>query len=916
MRAALLSLALLASTSMAFAQDLDLPYEKHVLDNGLQVLIHEDHSDAVVSVYLVYHVGSAREELGRSGFAHLFEHLMFQGSANVGNDQHFKLVSEAGGTLNGSTNRDRTNYFETLPSHQLELALWLEADRMGFLLPAITQENLDNQREVVKNERRQNYENRPYGQAAGRIAAAMYPPEHPYSWITIGSHEDLTAASMEDVMSFFRRWYGPNNCTLAVGGDVDPTATLALVNTYFGPIPRGPDVADPRPRPVSLEQDVRLVMEDKVQLPQISFTWATPARGDSDNYALDLLSSVLSANKSSLLDRALTVDEVLASRVSAWNQEGDLASEFSITVRAAPGVHLDTLETRVRGLLEGLARDGVDADQLQRMKNRLESQMIMGLETVARRTRALADANALSGTPDAVAEDLARTLRVTTMDVERVLEKYIVGEPSIVMSVVPEGELGQAASGRTVAQLTAEAGLDRKQQPAAAEPRAYQAPTLWHDTLANGVTVTGTRYGELPVVSVSLSVPGGHLREPMDKLGLSSLTASLMDEGTEDLSTTELADALDFLGATVSVRSSDDELTVSARTLTRHVPATIALMQDVLLRPRFDPADFERLKAQRLSSIETRGDSIRTITGNVWDRLMYGDGTPAAWPSSGTLDTVPAITLDDVRRFHADHVVPGGARLTVVGDLGPDQVRELFGSLAREWTGGRASPIAAPARPSIASTGVYLVNKPGAPQSEIRIGHPSVARTDPDHYPLTVMNYTLGGTFSSRINMNLREDKGYTYGARSGFDGDLRTGTFSASSGVRTDVSMESVVEFMNELQGALDGFTEEEAEFARAGLMQAMGRQTESIMSLASVVDRVSKDGLPDDYLEQRRAWLESFTVEDLDALAAKGIDPTRMLILVVGDAELVGESLEALGYGPVQELDIDGNPVEVGDA
>ena len=317
MKLSLLSLALLLSSVTARAQEMAIPYQKFVLDNGLEVVVHEDHSDPVVAVYVYYHVGSGREVLGRSGFAHLFEHMLFQGSEHVGDDKHMEYVSEAGGTLNGSTNTDRTNYFETLPSNQLELALWLEADRMGFLLPAMTQKKLDNQRDVVKNERRQNYENRPYGMSEVAIAAALYPSDHPYNWPTIGSMEDLSAASLDDVKGFFTRWYGPNNATLAIGGDVETQAVLALVKQYFGPIPRGPEVERPAPRPTSLAETKRFVMEDKVKLPELNVDDLADRRHADDTAALDMLASILSSNKASVLDKALTIDEQLASQVSA-----------------------------------------------------------------------------------------------------------------------------------------------------------------------------------------------------------------------------------------------------------------------------------------------------------------------------------------------------------------------------------------------------------------------------------------------------------------------------------------------------------------------------------------------------------------------------------------------------------------------
>jgi zinc protease len=877
-------------------------------------VIHEDRSDPVVAVYVLYHVGSGREEVGRSGFAHLFEHLMFQGSEHVGDDQHFKIVSEAGGTLNGTTNRDRTNYFETLPSNQLETALWLEADRMGYLLPAITQAKLDNQREVVKNERRQNYENVPYRQAAGKVMEALYPPDHPYHWLTIGSHEDLTAASLEDVHAFFRRWYGPNNATLAIGGDVDTAQALALVRKWFGGIPRGPEVAPPAQRPVRLDGNVRLVMEDKVKLPELSLIWPSVPRGHADEAALELLTAILSANKSAVLDRALTIDEVLASRVSASQAGDELAGEFDITVRAAPGTDLDTLEQAVLRLLAGLAADGVDPEQLQRQKNRYEARVVNGLETVARRTNALAEANVFFGDPAAATRMLEQMLAVTPQDVEAALRTYVLDRPRIVLSVVPEGAPEQAASGADVAlarPLAAAAPLDRAARPAAEPARTFRPPAVWHDTLPSGVPVTGTRYTELPLVSLSLAVPAGHLYDGPATAGLASLTAEMMNEGTAALDTLALTDALDELGATLRVGSDDDEITISLRTLERHLPQAALLLQDVVLRPRFDAKDFERLKTQRLTALETRGDSIRTIAGNSWARVLYGKDDMNGWPSAGTPQSVAGLTLDQVRAFHRGHVVPAGPRLTVVGDVDAAALRGLFPDLAGKWSGAAPAPIAGAAPLARDATRIFLVDKPGAPQSELRIGHAGLAATDPDWYPVSIMNYVLGGTFSSRINMNLREDKGYTYGARSGFAGGLRPGAFSASSGVRTDVTAESVAEIMQELTAIRDGVTEEELAFARDGLLQAMNRQYESISALNQMLDGISMYAYPDDYLVGRIAILGRITKQDVDALAAKYVHPDRAAILVVGDKEQVLGPLQALGYGPVTELDIDGNPL-----
>ncbi len=914
---AVMTLVPLSSAGPGSAQDVEIPFEKHVLENGLQVVIHEDHSDPVVAVYVYYHVGSAREEPGRSGFAHLFEHMMFQGSQNVGDDQHFKLIQEAGGTLNGTTNRDRTNYFETLPSNQLSLALWLEADRMGFLLPSVTQEKLDNQREVVKNERRQNYEDRPYGREYGKVSAALYPPDHPYSWITIGSHEDLTAASLENVHAFFRRWYGPNNATLVIGGDVDPEEALGLVEHYFGSIPRGPEVAIPVRRPATLEQDVRVVIEDNVKLPQVSFAWHTVAMYEEEEASLEMLARILSANKAAVLDKALTIDRELASRVTAYQSSSELAGSFQISLRAKPGVSLDVLELECRALLQGLWDEGIDAEQLQRAQNRYEADAIRRFETVGSRTSRLAHYNTFLGTPAFAADDLQRHMAVTPADVRRVLEKYIVTAPAVIVSTVPAGAIELAASGREPGALARESELDRTTIPEPGPQPAFRSPAVWHGELANGVRVTGTTYRELPLVQLDLFVSAGRIHESLDRLGIASMTAALLFEGTESLTTTELTEELDAIGASLSVRSTEDEIAFSLNVLQKHLPRAVSLLSDMILRPRFGEEDFRRLVNERLVSLQTRGDNISSTAARAFDRLIFGD-TIRGMSARGTEETIASLTRDDVAAYWNRHGVPTGARMTVVGDLDGAALAELFEPLVSSWPARESGAVPAAFHPDEDEQelvpNLYLVHKEGASQSQIRIGHRGIAATDDDWYPLYVLNYVLGGSFSSRINLNLREDKGYTYGARSGFSGGLLPGTFVASSGVRRDVTKESVHEFMLELNRILDGVDQEELEFARKALVQAMSRQYESTRALAGFVNNISKYGYADDYLEQRMTTLFELTPEKLQALARKHLTPDEMVILVVGDGDHVEAPLEELGYGEVHHLDVDGAPVSEG--
>ncbi|MBI5433781.1 MAG: insulinase family protein [Planctomycetes bacterium] len=914
----LTALALCTLGLTASAQDVSIPYQKFVLQNGLEVIVHEDHSDPVVAVYVYYHVGSGREVPGRSGFAHLFEHMLFQGSEHVGDDQHFKLVAEAGGTLNGSTTEDRTNYYEVLPSNQLELALWLEADRMGFLLPAVTQAKLDNQRDVVKNERRQNYENRPYGQAEGAIAAALYPPDHPYSWLTIGTQEDLTAASLEDVKAFFARWYGPNNATLAIGGDVDADQALALAEKYFGSIPRGPSVDKPLARPTVLAESKRIVMEDRVKLPELTLVWPTVPAYSADAAALDFLGSILSTNKASVLDRALTIDAELASEVGAGNQTSEIAGNFQIQVRPQPGVTLEALAKRVDELLVELGRTGIDAEHLQRVKNRYEAGFIRRQETVSARTSMLANYNTFLKDPGYYATDLAAHLAVTTDDVRRVLQTYLLGRPRLELSVVPTGKLEVALSGsqrdvKWSAPAVAKE-LDRTQKPQAGAAPTFRSPKLWHAKLANGVAVTATPWNELPISTLTLSVPAGQSYETPRTLGLSSLVANMLEQGTRKLSAVEFAEELDGLGASISVRSGDDEISFSLSCLDKHLPAALGLLHDMLLEPRFAPEDFARLQKERLLAIDTRGDQIRTLAGDAYRRLLWGEHV-LGLPSIGTRESVSALTLDDVKGFWRTRGVPTGARLVYVGAHGEQELTQLFGSVSTQWkptpTVAEASARAEPKPVAIEKTRVYLLDKPGAAQSELRIGHTSVSALDPDFYPSTVLNYPLGAAFSSRINMNLREDKGYTYGARTNFDGGTRPGAFTASAAVKTADTAPSVVEFMKELTKIRDGITVEELAFTKDALLSSASKDYESTRSLQTLVDRVSELGYPDDYVDRRLAYLRSVKAEELNALAKRAIRPEAMVILVVGDKAKISADLAKLGYGEPIELDPYGVPL-----
>lgn len=896
--------------------ELELPFERHELPNGLTVIIHEDHSAPVVAVNVHYHVGSAQEERGRSGFAHLFEHMMFQGSMNVGNDEHFRLIQEAGGTLNGTTNSDRTNYYETLPSNQLELALWLEADRMGFLLPAMDQEKLDNQREVVRNERRQNYTNRPYGRVRESWSRALYPLGHPYNHITIGSEADLDAASLEDVRSFFLRWYGPNNATLAIAGDVDPNQALELVRKYFLSIPRGPQVQAPEAAPVQLTQTKRVLLEDNVQDPQLDIIWPTVPMGHEDAASLDMLAQVLSANKAAVLDRLLFIEEQLVSQVSAGQQSAQLAGTFQISLRAKPGVDLSQLETRLRDILTKLTRSGIDEAELQRHKNRYQARSLSRLETLSARANLLAHEQTFRGDPGAWRTEFEKRLAVSSGDIKRVLKQYISTQPAVIVSTVPSGKAFLAANGISSAQRLVEEQLDRGKRPQPGPEPIFRAPTIVRSKLKNGLELVATSAGTVPMTRVQLCVPAGQNTLELEQAGLASLTAAMLSEGTRELSTTEFAAALDGIGASMSINADRDEIVFTMHALDSQLPAAIELLAETLLQPRFAQEDFDRVVSQRLTWIDARGDNASGTANRAYMRLLHGDAARGL-PLLGTRASLESLTLDSVRNHWQQHGLPGGARLNIASNLELEELRTVLTPLLTRWNGGKARPREASfGRPggnrSAAGPGLYLVDRPGATQSQLRIGHMSIATTDPDYDALIVLNTILGGSFSSRLNLNLREDKSYTYGARSSFAGGLEHGPFTASAGVHTNVTKESISEFLYELNNLVEaGISEEELEFAKATRIQAMHRQFESSQARLSLVNQISKYGFPDDILEQRLSRIEKLTRAELLSLARKHLDVERMIILVVGDAQTITPGLHELGFGAPVMLDIDGVPI-----
>ncbi len=890
---------------------LDIPYRDFVLDNGLRVIVHEDRSDPVVCVHIGYHVGSAREELGRSGLAHLFEHLMFEGSEHVAAGEHFKRIQNAGGTLNGATSFDRTVYHETLPSQHLELALWLEADRMGGLLGALNQAKLDNQRDVVKNERRQSYENRPYGLVRETLHAALYPPEHPYSWIPIGSMKDLDAATLDDVRGFFARWYGPNNAVLVVAGDVEFERARELATRHFAPIARGPEVGRPPTAPIRLAADRRAVLEDRVQLPQATICWPTVELGARDVAALRLAAMVLSQNKSAILDRALTVERLLARSVGVSTESLEIAGQFMLSLSAAPRVPLGELETLTRDLIRRVVADGVDPVQLERMKNRTEADHVWGYETVSGKAASLCECAVIGGDPNSAARELEAMLAVTPDDVCDVVRRYLADRPAAILSVVPNGKRELASGARDRAARNA-GGARPIDEPAPGARPTLRLPPIWRASIG-ALDAAGTPWNEIPVSAFQIALQGGRLYESIETAGIAALTAAMVLEGTRSLSTTELTDRLDLLGANLSVASRADELVVGFSGLAKHDDDSLELIEEVIFAPRFAADDFERTRSQTLIQIDTRGDQIRTIAHNVWSRLIEGEDSILGWPAIGTRASLERLTLDDLRAFWRRAVSRSGARLVFAGAADAAETSRLFIEIGARLAMSGDVPLPKWSAPPIVerrSRELFLVDKPGAAQSELRIGHRAVAASDADYFPLAVLNYSLGGAFTSRLNQNLREEKGYTYGVHSEFSGDILPGAFQVATAVHTDATAPALRECVHEIERIRDGVDEHELALAKSALSQSMLRNYETLRARLALVDNASRYGWPDDYPTRRLAWLERATTDELRELARRRVHPDRLAMLVVGDAAKIEASLAEIA--PIVRLDLDGRRVD----
>lgn len=904
-----------------------IPYEKYVLPNGLTLVVHEDHSDPVVHVDVTYHVGSAREEIGKSGFAHFFEHMMFQGSDHVGDEQHFKIVTEAGGTLNGSTNRDRTNYYQTVPTNQLEKMLWLEADRMGFLLDAVTQRKFEVQRETVKNERGQNYDNRPYGLVQETISKNLYPYGHPYSWMTIGYIEDLNRVDVNDLKNFFLRWYGPNNAVITIGGDVKTSEVVKLTEKYFGSIPRGPEVSPTILSAPVVEKDRYVTLIDNyARLPQLAITFPSVPTYHKDEAALDCLAEILGQGKNSILYQEI-VKKQKALNALVFNISSELSGEFTIRLTPVPGVSLVDSKKLVDDAMAAFEKRGITDEDVIKFKGAIEAQAINGLESVAGKVRQLAQYQTFTGNPNKIADELKGYASLTKSDVWRVYEQYVKGKGSVIVSVVPKGRESDVAGQPNYEVLSsgyvapdygynglkynkASDAFDRSKIPGSGPNPVVNVPKFWKKDIG-GIQVIGSENKELPRVTISVYIPGGHLLEAADtsKIGLSRMVAQMLNEDTERFTAEQMQVELQKIGSSVSVNSTTDAMVFSVQSLTKNLERTMELLEERMLHPKFTQDAFNRLQKQAVESFKQRKSQPAVIASDIYSRLTFGDNI-IGLSQAGTESTNKRLTLDDVKKYYSSNLTSKGVQVVIVGDVAQGIILPKLEFIKKLPANDVVLPQVKDF-PSVAKSRIFLVDVPKAAQSEFRVGMSTGLTYDGtgEYFKAGLMNYPLGGAFNSRINLNLREDKGWTYGARSGFSGDKYSGEFSFSSGIRANATDSALTEVMNELKDyAKNGIRADELQFMKQAIGQRDALRYETGFQKAGFIRNILYYGLPEDYTRQQGKILSDLTANDVNKLAAKWINADKMNILVVGDKEKILPGLKKFPYDII-ELDVDGN-------
>jgi len=901
---------------------LSVEYEKYVLPNGLQVILHCDHSDPMMAYAIMYHVGSGREKPGKTGFAHLFEHLLFMGSENVPTGEFDKIIEDAGGSNNGFTSRDVTTYFEMFPKNALEKILWLESDRMGFFINSVTPRALAIQQNVVQNEKRQIVDNQPYGFTDYVINKNLYPSGHPYSWTVIGEMEDLRNAKLDDVKEFYRNYYGPNNATLILSGDFEPDEAKLLIEKYFGEIKSHGEVASVLPMVPTPEKKVKLYHEDNfANVPEITMVWAAPQAYQKDAYALDFLARILASGKKAPLYKVLVKEKQLTSTVNAYNNSEELAGEFVISVRANEGKSLSDIEAAVFEAFNRFEKEGMTRKDIERVKAVSEKRFYDGLNSILNKSIQLAYYNTFLNDPGYITKDVENIKAVTLEDVKRVYEQYIKDKNHIITSFVPKGRSDLIAKSSVPAGIKEEniseasqvaidgfpekpvkktpSSIDRTVEPAAGPEPEVKVPEVWKANLDNGIKIYGISNRELPMVNISLTIDGGVLQDNIDLPGVAGMVAAVLPQGTRSRTPENLEEEIELLGSGINVYAGREEITFNLSTLSRNFDKTIALLKEIILEPRWDSTEFILAKTRIKNRIIQSEAQPARVANLAFYKLVYGPDHIFGYNPDGTRESIEKITLDDLISWYDRNISPRAARIHIAGNVNEEQALEAFRPFEEVWKREeiRISSYPEPLMPERSQ--IFFLDIPGSAQSVIYIGYPAITRNNPDFIKTEFVNYRLGGAFSSILMQILREQKGFTYGARSSFQEMKTIAPFIATSSVRSDATFESVGIFKEEMNKYRNGVSNDDLQFIKNSMIRSNALRFETNQALVNMLSTMSKYGLSDDYVRKEEDIIRKMTAEEHKAIVNKYIIPDRMYYLIAGDAATQMKTLEKIGYG-----------------
>ncbi|MFW8589672.1 M16 family metallopeptidase [Glaciecola sp. 2405UD65-10] len=916
-----------SSTSNNF----ELPYESFTLSNGLKVILHQDKSDPIVAISTIVHVGSSREKPGRTGFAHFFEHMSFNDSENVPKGANRKMIPELGGSRNGGTWSDGTIYYEVVPKDAFDKLLWIDSDRLGYMINTVDKGTLEREKQVVKNEKRQRVDNRPYGHVGHVVKKALYPKDHPYNWTVIGDLEDLQAATLADVREFYEQFYVPSNATMVIAGDIEIAETKAKVQQWFGEIEAGKVVDKMKPQPVTLANTKKLYhLDNFAKIPEIRLTFPTVESYHKDAYALNALGEILSSGKQAPLYKTIVEEKKLAPGVYAWNRSEEIAGTFTMMVRGNAGTKLDTIYSAIEEALDDFDKNGFSEAQLTKIKAKQETSFFYEIESVLDKAQTLGRYNEFAGSPEFIKEDIKNITSVSVDDVKRVFEKYIKDKPSIITSFVPKDQKDLVVTGSLKANVVEEVIKQGKEQQFVendaitfektpskfdrSEPELTELPTLttpqvWQTTQSNGLKVYGIEQNELPIVNFNLVIEGGQQLEALNKLGTASLMAALMNEGTKNKTPQELEEAIGILGASLRVSSSLQNVTISGSSLAKNFDSTIALLAEILMLPRWQESEFERLKSTRLTVINQGKGDASTIARNAFFKTLYTDSHVAGNPVGGTEKTVSNIALSDLKQYYQQNISPKMATFNVVGSVSKEQVTKALSKL-NMWQG---EDVVLPEQPAIQQRkkpSLYFIDVPGAKQSVIMAGKPVVNGDDAEFYPIQVANNRLGGGMSARLAQTLRIKKGYTYGAYSYIRGANYQSPFVASSQVRTNVTLESLEIFKDLIGNYKNTYKEEDLAVTKNMILKGNARKFETLDQLLGMLTEMSRFKREANFVEQQQEYLKSVELGAIHKLIDKHFDEQQMIYLVVGDAQTQLARMKRFGYGDPVVLDIEGNP------